>query len=161
MNFSVDSTLVVVPWDFSEMSREALIKAVEMVKDPDLIRVVHVAHIPPAIDYGITWAETFDSSIRDRAIDNFRETFAEKPEFANLSFTVLLGDPGSEICRFARDFEAGLILMPSHGRTGISRMLLGSVTERVVRLAPCPVLVIRSSSVELDDEPAGNAAASA
>ncbi|MEZ6094353.1 MAG: universal stress protein [Pirellulaceae bacterium] len=60
----------------------------------------------------------------------------------------MFGDPGSEITRFAKENDAGLIVISSHGRTGVSRLLLGSVAERVVRLAPCPVLVLRDDSAE-------------
>jgi nucleotide-binding universal stress UspA family protein len=56
---------------------------------------------------------------------------------------VLFGDPGHEIADYSQREQADLIVLPSHGRTGISRMLIGSVAERVVRLAHCPVLVLR------------------
>ena len=56
---------------------------------------------------------------------------------------VEFGDPGNQIVDFAERISAELIVIPSHGRTGIERLLLGSVAERVARLAPCPVLVLR------------------
>ncbi len=55
----------------------------------------------------------------------------------------MLGDPFAVICRAAEDERVDLIVMGSHGRTGLSHVLLGSVAERVVRHAPCPVLVAR------------------
>jgi nucleotide-binding universal stress UspA family protein len=56
---------------------------------------------------------------------------------------VRIGDPGAEIVKVATELKAGLIVMPSHGRTGLKHLLLGSVAERVVRTATCPVLVLR------------------
>ena len=60
----------------------------------------------------------------------------------------MIGDPGSEITKLAKEVGAHLIIMPSHGRTGISRLLLGSVAERVLRLSHCPVLVLRGDGFE-------------
>jgi nucleotide-binding universal stress UspA family protein len=56
---------------------------------------------------------------------------------------VLLGDPALEIARFAADEGTDLVVLGTHGRSGFSRLLLGSVAERVLRHAPVPVLVIR------------------
>lgn len=53
-----------------------------------------------------------------------------------------IGDPAAEIVRYARRVGAGLIVLGTHGRTGVSRALLGSVAERVTRTAPCPVLAV-------------------
>jgi nucleotide-binding universal stress UspA family protein len=54
-----------------------------------------------------------------------------------------IGDLAREIADFAQSCHADLIVLPSHGRTGISRLLIGFVAERVVRRARCPVLVLR------------------
>jgi len=55
----------------------------------------------------------------------------------------MMGDPGIEALRVARRVRANLIVMATHGRKGFRRLILGSVAERVVREAPCPVLTIR------------------
>jgi nucleotide-binding universal stress UspA family protein len=57
--------------------------------------------------------------------------------------TVTPGSPADEIVRFARERATDVVVLGSHGRAGLARLLLGSVAERVVREAPCPVLVIR------------------
>jgi universal stress protein A len=54
-----------------------------------------------------------------------------------------MGNPADEIVQLARDEEASLIVLGTHGRTGFSRLLMGSVAEVVVRRSPCPVLVYR------------------
>ena len=64
-------------------------------------------------------------------------------KYAKAPIEILFGDPGHEITEFAERVKADLIVMPSHGRTGLSRLLIGSVAERVIRLAHCPVLVLR------------------
>jgi nucleotide-binding universal stress UspA family protein len=55
----------------------------------------------------------------------------------------LQGDPAVEIVRYARDSAADLIVMGTHGRTGLERLLMGSVAEKVMRDAPCSVLVVK------------------
>ena len=60
---------------------------------------------------------------------------------------VAVGHPADTIVRFAQERSADLIVMGTHGRTGLQHVLLGSVAEKVVRLAPCPVLTVRYKSV--------------
>ena len=55
----------------------------------------------------------------------------------------LEGDPATEIARYAQDANMDLIVMGTHGHSGLAHMLLGSVTEKVVRKSPCPVLTVR------------------
>ncbi len=55
--------------------------------------------------------------------------------------------PAQEIAQIAADLEADLVIVGTHGRRGISRLLLGSVAEAVVRLAPCPVFVVRPKAL--------------
>jgi nucleotide-binding universal stress UspA family protein len=57
---------------------------------------------------------------------------------------VVFGAPAEEIAQFAQRDQSELIVLPSHGRTGLARLMIGSVAERVVRLAHCPVLVLRN-----------------
>jgi nucleotide-binding universal stress UspA family protein len=56
---------------------------------------------------------------------------------------VRFGDAGDAIAQLASDIEADLVVVGTHGHRGLERLLLGSVAENVVRLAPCPVLVVR------------------
>ena len=56
--------------------------------------------------------------------------------------------PAEEIAQLAADLEADIVVVGTHGRTGIARMLLGSIAEAVVRLAPCPVLVVRPKALQ-------------
>jgi nucleotide-binding universal stress UspA family protein len=71
------------------------------------------------------------------------DRFKEK-RFEGIKFHVCYGDPGIEIAQYAEEIKADAIIMPSHGRRGLKRLLIGSVAERVVRLAHCPVFVLKS-----------------
>lgn len=133
---------IVVPWDFSKMCEQALVEALDIAQNPDQVRVIHVTPYPSAVEPSIVWGTYSEENIRNNLQKSFLEEVPTE-KYPNVQFTALFGDPGSEITRFAKDVGAGLIVIPSHGRTGVKRFLLGSVAERVVRLAPCPVLVLR------------------
>ena len=140
---------IVVPWDFSEMSEHALQVARSMVIDASQLLVIHVdTLVVPAGDPGSIYGVVSQDTQRDNLVQAFRERF-KGTELADISFEVRFGDPGSEITKYASQMEANLLVISSHGRTGISRLLIGSVAERVVRLSPCPVLVLRN-----DEDPA-------
>jgi nucleotide-binding universal stress UspA family protein len=74
-----------------------------------------------------------------------------KPADASVPFThrLTMGDPAGEIVRIAEDEGAELIVLGTHGRTGVTRLLMGSVAEAIVRRAPCPVLVYRETAEKL------------
>ena len=133
---------IVVPWDFSDLSKDALAKAIEMADSSEPIEVVHVTPYPATVDPSVVWGVYTEQGIREEINESFAKEF---PEFKNdqIKFSTFFGDPGVEIARHAKEINAGLIVISSHGRTGIRRLLMGSVAERVVRLAPCPVLVLR------------------
>jgi nucleotide-binding universal stress UspA family protein len=65
---------------------------------------------------------------------------------------IVIGDPASEIIDVAREIEANLIVIPSRGKTGLRRWMIGSVAEKVVRRAPCPVLVLPIRDAEEQDQ---------
>ncbi len=128
---------VVVPVDFSDESMEALNQALAMVDDPAHVRVVNVLSELSPDDPSPLWGAS-------HRIEEGEKKLAEwTTDFKNISSIVLVGDPGYEITDYAKRVGADLIVLSSHGRTGLKRLLLGSVAERVVRLADCPVLVLR------------------
>jgi nucleotide-binding universal stress UspA family protein len=139
--------MVIVPWDFSELSHRALLQAVQMVDDSKLVRVVHVSQVPTPYEVGIAWEAISEDSIRAQTEAAFQKVIAADPILNGIciDFRVLFGDPGRMICQFAEQQHANLIIVPSHGRSGFTRLLLGSVAERIVRHAHCPVLVLREA----------------
>jgi nucleotide-binding universal stress UspA family protein len=133
---------IVVPWDFSEMSSSALAKAVELADSTDQLEVVHVTPYPSAVEPSVVWGTYTEENIQENLLKSFRKEVPED-KYPGLKFVSYFGDPGSQITKHAQKIDAGLIVISSHGRTGVTRFLMGSVAERVVRLSPCPVLVLR------------------
>ena len=136
------SNNVLVPIDFSEEAHQALIDTLEFVKDPAKLHVIHVLHPLEPTEPGIVW-QTIDDKTR---IDNIKATFYKEfsdEAYQQVKLTVTVGNPSAEIIDYSKHNAIDLIVIPSSGRTGLSRFFLGSVAERVVRFAHCPVLVIR------------------
>lgn len=133
---------VVVPVDFSPSSLAAVDVAKSLVEDVTHVYVIHVLAVLEPAEPGVIWNTADEASRRHHAEQALRERLAEtKCQGANVE--IAFGDPGHEIANYAERIKADLVAMPSHGRTGISRLLVGSVAERVVRLAHCPVLVLK------------------
>jgi nucleotide-binding universal stress UspA family protein len=134
--------MVVVPVDFSAESIDALDVGLQLVENPADVHVVHVVIDITPLEAGEVWGvidpqqrvEQMEKSLRQRLSD---------PKYAGIQMAVLLGEPAHGIANYAQEKHADLIVIPSHGRTGLTRLLIGSVAERVVRLAHCPVLVLR------------------
>lgn len=134
---------IVVPVDFSDQSFEAVDTALRMVEKPVDVTVVHVLQKMIATEPGVVWGAIEDATRSAHVKERLGEHF-EGEKYQGMKWTVLFGDPGQEIAALAEDLDADLIVLPSHGRTGIRRLLIGSVAERVVRLSHCPVLVMRT-----------------
>lgn len=133
---------VVAPVDFSDESIEALDIALTLTGDAARVHVVHVLPDLDPAEPGVIWS-TIDNATRAvHAEQAMRERLADA-KYQGVNIHIDFGDPGHEIAQQAEDLKADLIVLPSHGRTGIRRLLIGSTAERVVRLAHCPVLVLR------------------
>lgn len=133
---------VVVPVDFSDESFTALTAALELVADPAHVLVVHVLQDLSPMEPSEIWG-TIDHDSRIRhTMKALQERLAEEGH-AEVATDIVIGDPGHEIAELAQREQADLIVLTSHGRTGLKHLLIGSVAERVIRLAHCPVLVLR------------------
>lgn len=133
---------VLVPIDFSDEAYKALEDTLEFVGDPQQIAVIHV--LPPLepTEPGVIWQTIDDQTRIARVTEIFHKRFPEDAS-RQMKFTVAIGNPSSEIIDYAKQNAIDLIVIPSSGRTGLSRFFLGSVAERVVRFSHCPVLVTR------------------
>ena len=142
----LNANRVVVPVDFSESSTQSVDLALSIAGDPSKVHLIHVLMPLIPTEPGVIWNAIDDTTRTRNVLDSLRNHF-DRPEHDGLKMHVEFGDPGRKIASFAESIDADLIVMPSHGRTGLPRLLLGSVAERVTRLAECPVLLLRGRKV--------------
>ena len=140
-----ENKTIVVPCDFSEPTTRAIDLAIELGGQASELHVIHVVEPVPTLisfDPALPVPPSYDRDRVDQALNHMKNLF-ENGKYSRLKRHCIVGDPGSEIVNLAKSVKAGLIVMPSHGRTGLKRLFLGSVAERVLRLSECPVLVLR------------------
>jgi nucleotide-binding universal stress UspA family protein len=147
---------ILIPVDFSPASRRALHHALGLARA--YAATVHVVHVwePPGLvkadldAWSTGHVEAMPAAARRAADDQMRELLddfgfaaSERPEYE-----ILAGDPARAIVEMVNAGGYDLIVMGTHGRTGFSRLLVGSVAENVVRRARCPVLTVRDDVKE-------------
>lgn len=133
---------IVVPSDFSSLSKQALDAVLDTVNDPGQVHVIHVLANLTAIEPGVVWEQIDDEARRQAANEALDEHYADN-RYAGINKSVTFGDAGHGIVDYAKDNDADMIVIASHGRQGVQRFFVGSVAERVVRFAECPVLVFK------------------
>ncbi len=142
-------THVLVPYDNSPMAEHALEHACERFPDAT-VTVLHVIDFvaagyaaPPDAALPGYWEEWYDDAqaTTDDLFERARPVAAEYG--VDVETATEMGPPARVIVEYADDGDVDAIVMGSHGRDGLSRVLLGSVAETVVRRAPCPVTVVR------------------
>ena len=141
----LDNNTVVIPFDFSEQSTKAVDAAIEMAEESTSIHVIHVIDPTPimiSMDPALPVPASYDQGRYEQSLREMKKRFGDG-KYGSLTVHCAIGDPGTVIVDYAKTVRANLIIMPSHGRTGLNRLLMGSVAERVLRLANCPVLVMR------------------
>ena len=135
---------ILVPHDFSETSEAAMSYGIELARlfgaNLHILHVSDKARFEMATEFPLGLDMSLEDAIRERLskIMASREQLDLKP-----TFLVLSGAPAVEIVRYASDHAINLIVMGTHGRGAVAHALMGSVAERVVRHAPCPVLTVR------------------
>jgi nucleotide-binding universal stress UspA family protein len=145
---------ILFPTDFSANARYAMDHVRDFARAFNArVHLLHVVETTlQAAD--LSWsvaAPEMDEKMRKGATERLQALAAELelPE-TTVQIAVAKGHPSLEISRYAEQNGVDLIIMATHGHTGLSHFLLGSVTERVVRKAPCPVLTVRSRGDEGD-----------
>lgn len=145
---------VLVPTDFSETSDSALRygKALAGAFGATL-HVIHVIEEPYgqpwAVEaYGFSLAALQEEWIKDAQARLATCVSAEERNTLHAVTTTVLGHPVMEVLRYANENNVDLIVMGTHGRGPLGHVVLGSVAERVVRKAPCPVLTVRTPERE-------------
>jgi nucleotide-binding universal stress UspA family protein len=134
--------------DFSEGSKDALPYAVDLAKRYDAkLFFVHVVYDVSRTTGWYVPHVSVEEMYRD--LEKAAKTELEKifiddmRGFKNIEHVVMKGNPYEEITKFAEANKIDLIILATHGRTGLDRLLFGSTAEQVVRYAPCPVLSVR------------------
>lgn len=146
---------ILVPIDFSDASDKALSYAVAFARQFHakilLLHVVHVSYM--AGEYGPIDVPVLEDQLIEAAKTKLAEIGREKVPAELLEGTaVCVGPAVHEIAELAQERHTDLIILSTHGYTGLKRVMLGSVTENVVRHAPCPVLVVREREHEFIHE---------
>lgn len=136
---------IVVATDFSDQSRAAFRKALELAKLVDAsVEVVHVfTSLRKARDVGLLPSAEEEDRASDE-IDAQLISLSDEARAAGVSCitTSLDGAPAASLLDHVAKTNAGIIVLGTHGRTGLAHVVLGSVAERVVQLSRCPVLVV-------------------
>lgn len=144
LNFNV----IVVPTDLSDYSLRALPYAIGLAERFEARLKILCINEPAVPISDVTWAGVDVHSTDDTLLAEARKALdkilrEQVPADLDVEATVITGNPVEGIIQYAREQNADLLVMCTHGRTGLSHVLMGSTAEAVVRRAPCPVLTLR------------------
>ena len=141
--FAIDRVLV--PTDFSAAADRVLQDTVAEVGDRGQVHVLHVLPKLNPGEPGVMW-NTIDNRTRtEHVYQEFQRRYQAMlgETYGQVMFKVAIGAPSNQIANYIQAQAITLVVIPSHGRKGLSHFLMGSVAERVSRCAPCPVLIMR------------------
>ena len=144
---------ILTPTDFSPQSKEALRYAVELAKVHEAeILLAHVMEPPiyPTMFEGAAVAvPPLDESFRKQLEEHLESVRQEEVGDIPSKISVREGSPCTELSELAQEEDVDLIVIATHGYTGLKHMLLGSTAEKMVRNAPCPVLTVRQKAKDI------------
>ncbi len=140
---------ILVATDFSEHGAKAVRYGTELAYNFQAeLHLLHVVQPTPAMyEEGFYFPSNTEEQIESAAIKQLDEVKIDR-ENVSVVRRVARGTPFLEIVRYAKENVVDLVIVGTHGRGAIAHMLLGSVADRVVRKAPCPVLVVRDEEHE-------------
>lgn len=150
---------IIVPIDFSKMSVQAVQIARQLAQRFGAsIHLAHVRHLnyaadfvapaPPVVPFPFM---TYEQDAEKAALKDLKEV-ASECGVSSATCNVLSGAPAfDEICRLAQTIPADFVVMPTHGRTGLKHVFLGSTAERIVQHSSCPVLVARGNALQANN----------
>ena len=157
MAAKLDKSTLLVAVDFTPFSQEALLFASHMAEKFDAkLLVLHVIHDPaeaPGFYAQTGKKKKFLQSMEDAAeemmqrfLKKMRKDYPGQKPIKDAKPILVVGTPVTRILEIAKKKKAAMIIIGSHGRTGLSHLLIGSKAERVVQLSPIPVTVVKGSS---------------
>ncbi|RPI03461.1 MAG: universal stress protein [Ignavibacteriae bacterium] len=149
----IDIQRILVPIDFSEHSKNALKYAIPFAEkfksSIDVLYVVEPTVYPADFSFGQIGFPNVEEELRTRGSDELENLLAKEiGGKVPARKAVRTGKPFYEINQYALEEKISLIIIATHGHTGMEQILFGSTAEKVVRKAPCPVLVVRSGEHE-------------
>jgi nucleotide-binding universal stress UspA family protein len=133
----------VVPIDFSDLSYAALDRALEISSGTGKVHAIHVLAALSTMEPGNLYGTITSESRIDSTKKHLKNKLSDE-KYKDVQIHVTIGDAGHEIANFAKEVAAELVVLSSQGQGFLEHLLVGSVAERVVRLATCPVLVLRA-----------------
>lgn len=137
---------ILYPTDFSHASDDGLEYAASLARDMGAtLLIVHVEEPPVAYAAGEMYYGIPNPDRRE--LESMLSAVKPKTADVNCEYRLLQGDPAHEIVTLADEGETDMIVMGTHGRTGLSRLLMGSVAEAIVRRANCPVLTFKPEQI--------------
>jgi nucleotide-binding universal stress UspA family protein len=148
-------SVVLVAVDFSEASADALLQALDYADARS--DALHVMHVVDSVEKSVWPVAAATEEERLGTFVNAQLKAWGKTKQAQIPGVVthvVAGNPAKEIVQLASELAAEIVVVGSHGRHGVARMLLGSVADRVVRLSPSPVLVVPQTSANQAPVPA-------
>jgi nucleotide-binding universal stress UspA family protein len=134
------------PTDYSDNSMEALRLALDLAQQCNSqILLVHVVETlgPENVTFGEVAAQPQPEAYRQRLMTDFQRRVPDPGAGVSLEYVLVEGDAAEAIVRVTQERSCDLIVMSTHGRTGLRRLLMGSVAEQVIRHAPCPILITK------------------
>ena len=139
---------IVCAVDFSEPSDHALEYALMICSSFGArLMLLHVIEVPFLPSYSMGGVPDLDlplEQLEESARERMEEVLSDcREQYDGVEGEVVAGSPFVEIINYAREVRADMIVMGTHGRSGLKHLLIGSVAEKVVRKAPCPVLTVK------------------
>jgi nucleotide-binding universal stress UspA family protein len=148
---------ILIPIDFSDTSRRAFYVGLKFARQYDAaVDILHVVEPIASFDTGedmerqASEMDRIQAGVNRRVNELFEDGGLAEVDRRKVHVEIRAGKPYLEICRYAWERSADLIVLGSHGYTGVKHMLLGSQTEKVVRRAHCMVLTIKPENYEVD-----------
>jgi universal stress protein A len=145
---------ILCPIDFSEISAKAMEYAVFLASHHHaellILHVVEQLHEFEHYQILVLTPQELAEEMEKQAHEKLTKLTEQIKKTIKVETVVRQGKPFVEIIKEAKEKDMDLIVMASHGRTGISHMLMGSVAEKVVRKAHCPVLIVRNKNTQFD-----------
>ena len=143
---------ILAPTDFSDLSKQGLKSALELAQSFGAkLVLIHVVEPPPYPVEGLIpsplGATLLDDLERQASQELARMLVDTQWSAVDVERRVVVGIPYRKIVEVAEEEKADLLVVTTHGRTGLVHLVMGSVAEKIVRTAPCPVLTIRPTSV--------------